>query len=181
MLSFSLSTNFKAICDQAVGSDTIPCIHGIRALSMAWIILGHTCIISFKYSDNMELRKVVEQSFFFQTISNGAFSVDTFFFISGFLVSFIYFRYALSHEAKKLWKNALIDREGFFVGNLSHQLSLLLSFVNAEQMPKENSTSCRKTSMNSHRAAFISSASSHIAMLVSPFHICTSWASSKSQ
>lgn len=92
LLSFSLTTNFRAICDQAVGSDTIPCIHGIRALSMAWIILGHTCIISFKYSDNMELRKVVEQSFFFQTISNGAFSVDTFFFISGFLVSFLYFR-----------------------------------------------------------------------------------------
>ncbi|CRL04481.1 CLUMA_CG017562, isoform A [Clunio marinus] len=92
LLSFSVTSNFKAICDQAVGNDTIPCIHGIRALSMAWIILGHTCIISFKYSDNMELRKVVEQQFLFQTITNGAFSVDTFFFISGFLVSFIYFR-----------------------------------------------------------------------------------------
>lgn len=93
LLSFSLVTNFKAICDSGVGSDTISCIHGIRAFSMVWIILGHTCIIAFKYSDNMELRKVVEQKFFFQTISNGAFSVDTFFFISGFLVSFIYFRY----------------------------------------------------------------------------------------
>lgn len=104
LLSFSLTTNFKAICDQAVGSDTIPCIHGIRALSMAWIILGHTCIISFKYSDNMELRKVVEQQFFFQTITNGAFSVDTFFFISGFLVSFIYFRTNAKGKLEKLSK-----------------------------------------------------------------------------
>lgn len=105
LLSFSLSTNFKAICDRAVGSDTIPCIHGIRALSMAWIILGHTLIISFKYSDNMELRKVVEQQFFFQTITNGAFSVDTFFFISGFLVSFIYFRSNAKGKLENLSKN----------------------------------------------------------------------------
>lgn len=49
----------------------------------------------------MELRKVVEQSFFFQTISNGAFSVDTFFFISGFLVSFLYFRYVLPVASDK--------------------------------------------------------------------------------
>lgn len=104
LLAFSLSTNFKAICDRAVGSDTIPCIHGIRAFSMAWIILGHTCIISFKYSDNMELRKYVEQQFFFQTITNGAFSVDTFFFISGFLVSFIYFRTNAKGKLEKLSK-----------------------------------------------------------------------------
>ena len=42
---------------------------------------GHTCIIVFKYADNMELRKVVEKEFWFQTISNGTYSVDTFFFI----------------------------------------------------------------------------------------------------
>jgi hypothetical protein len=41
LLSFSLKTNFNAICDKNVGSDTISCIHGIRALSMAWIILGN--------------------------------------------------------------------------------------------------------------------------------------------
>lgn len=71
---------------------------------MAWIILGHTCIIAFKYSDNMELRKVVEKEFLFQTISNGAFSVDTFFFISGFLVSFIYFRTNAKGKLEKLSK-----------------------------------------------------------------------------
>lgn len=81
LLSFSVITNSRAICDRNVGSDTIPSIHGLRAISMAWVILGHTCIIVFKYSDNMELRKIVEKQFLFQTITNGAFSVDTFFFI----------------------------------------------------------------------------------------------------
>lgn len=104
LLSFSLKTNFNSICDRNVGSDTISCIHGIRAISMAWIILGHTCIICFKYSDNMELRKVVEQQFFFQSITNAAYSVDTFFFISGFLVSFIYFRTNAKGKLEKLSK-----------------------------------------------------------------------------
>ena len=102
LLSFSVVTNFKAICDRAVGSDTIPSIHGLRVLSMAWIILGHTCVIAFKYSDNMELRKVVEKEFIFQTVTNGAFSVDTFFFISGFLVSFLYFRTNAKGKLEKL-------------------------------------------------------------------------------
>lgn len=40
LLSFSVVNNFKAICDRSVGSDTIPSIHGLRAISMAWVILG---------------------------------------------------------------------------------------------------------------------------------------------
>ena len=105
LLSFSIVTNLKAICDSSVGSDTISSLHGLRAFSMAWVILGHTCIIVFKYSDNMELRKVVEKEFIFQTITNGPFSVDTFFVISGFLVSFIYFRTNAKGKLDRLSKN----------------------------------------------------------------------------
>lgn len=41
LLSFSVITNFNVICDRKVGSDTVPCIHGLRAISMAWVILGN--------------------------------------------------------------------------------------------------------------------------------------------
>ncbi|PNF31216.1 hypothetical protein B7P43_G14861 [Cryptotermes secundus] len=92
VLAFSVRRNVLTICDQCVGSDTIPTIHGLRSISMGWVILGHTCLVAFKYSDNMEYRSVVEKEFLFQTINNGAYSVDTFFFISGLLVSFLYFR-----------------------------------------------------------------------------------------
>lgn len=44
LLSFSIITNFKAICDRTVGSDTIPTIHGLRAISMAWVILGKVLV-----------------------------------------------------------------------------------------------------------------------------------------
>ncbi|XP_016911048.1 nose resistant to fluoxetine protein 6-like isoform X1 [Apis cerana] len=102
LLSFSVRANVKIICDNKVGGDTISTIHGLKAISMAWVILGHTCITAFKYSDNMEYRKVVEKKFLFQTITNGAFSVDTFFFMGGLLVSFLYFRTNAKGDLNKL-------------------------------------------------------------------------------
>jgi peptidoglycan/LPS O-acetylase OafA/YrhL len=71
----------------------------------------------------MELRKVVEQQFLFQTISNGAFSVDTFFFISGFLVSFIYFRTNAKGKLEKLSKGVNEFTAGalHFVGLVSYR------------------------------------------------------------
>lgn len=94
---------------------------------MAWIILGHTCIISFKYSDNMEVRKYVEEKFFFQTITNGAFSVDTFFFISGFLVSFIYFRTNAKGKLEKLSKGVNEFQSGayHFFGLVAYRFARL--------------------------------------------------------
>ncbi|XP_015433658.1 PREDICTED: nose resistant to fluoxetine protein 6-like [Dufourea novaeangliae] len=114
LLSFSVPGNVKIICDGKVGGDTISTIHGLRVISMAWVILGHTCITAFKYSDNMEYRKVVERKFLFQTISNGAFSVDTFFFMGGLLVSFLFFRTNAKGELKTLTQGT----RGFVSGSL---------------------------------------------------------------
>ncbi|KAI5699509.1 hypothetical protein M8J75_003957 [Diaphorina citri] len=104
LLSFSVIRNMKQICDQSVGVDTIPTVHGFRALSMAWVVLGHTCIIAFKYADNMEYRIVVQEEFIFQVVNNATFSVDTFFFISGLLVSFLYFRTIAKIDVHRLTK-----------------------------------------------------------------------------
>lgn len=127
LLSFSAITNFNAICDRNVGADTIPCIHGLRAFSMAWVILGHTCIVVFKYSDNMEMRKEVEQNFFFQAITNGPFSVDTFFFISGFLISYLYFRTNAKGKLNKLSKgaNEFTDGTAHFFGLVAYRFMRL--------------------------------------------------------
>nr|XP_034194410.1 O-acyltransferase like protein-like isoform X2 [Osmia lignaria] len=114
MLSFSVRGNVNIICDDKVGGDTISTIHGLKAISMAWVILGHTCITAFKYSDNMEYRKVVERKFLFQTITNGAFSVDTFFFMGGLLVSFLYFRTNAKGDLNKLTHGT----KGFIAGGL---------------------------------------------------------------
>ncbi|XP_054729042.1 O-acyltransferase like protein-like [Anastrepha obliqua] len=127
LLSFSAITNFNAICDRNVGADTIPCIHGLRAFSMAWVILGHTCIVVFKYSDNMEMRKEVEKNFFFQAITNGPFSVDTFFFIGGFLVSYLYFRTNAKGKLNKLTKGTseLAAGTAHFLGLVAYRFMRL--------------------------------------------------------
>lgn len=101
-MAFSIIQNFKAIFNQHVGSDTVPCIHGLRTISMGWVILGHLSIIAFKYSQNLEFKRNVEKEFLFQTIMNGQYSVDTFFFISGFLISFLYFRTNAKGKLDKL-------------------------------------------------------------------------------
>jgi peptidoglycan/LPS O-acetylase OafA/YrhL len=101
-LSFSVPRNFGAICSHAIGDDTVSCFHGIKTLSMLWIILGHTCMIGLLYSDNKELQKYAEQQFIFQTVINSVYSVDTFFFVSGFLVSFLYLRNNAKGNLKKL-------------------------------------------------------------------------------
>ncbi|XP_032674877.1 O-acyltransferase like protein isoform X2 [Odontomachus brunneus] len=124
LLSFSVRANVRTICDRNVGGDTISTIHGLRAISMAWVILGHTCIVVFKYSDNMEYRRVVEKRFLFQTITNGAFSVDTFFFMGGLLVSFLYFRTNAKGDLKRLTQGT----RGFVAGTLKFIGLLLYRF-----------------------------------------------------
>lgn len=127
LLSFSIPANMKIICDSSVGRDTISTIHGLRALSMGWVILGHTCIVVFKYSDNMEYRKVVEKQFLFQMVTSGAFSVDTFFFMGGLLVSFLYFRTNAKGDLNKLTQGTQGFTAGFlkFVGFLAYRFCRL--------------------------------------------------------
>ncbi|XP_013167311.1 PREDICTED: uncharacterized protein LOC106117508 [Papilio xuthus] len=92
LLSFSMKANVLQIFDQSVGADTVPVVHGLRSLSMVWVIFGHTCIVVFKYADNTALRAILEKSFWFQLIISAVYSVDTFFCLGGMLVSFLYFR-----------------------------------------------------------------------------------------
>lgn len=68
----------------------------------------------------MEYRKVVQKDFFFQTISNGVFSVDTFFFTSGLLVAFLYFR---TNAKGKL--DPLTNGKHGFVAGLLHFFGLI--------------------------------------------------------
>ncbi|KAK7866453.1 hypothetical protein R5R35_008974 [Gryllus longicercus] len=122
ILSFSVRLNLKTICDRGVGSDTIPIIHGLRFLSMIWVVLGHSCIVAFKYSDNMTYREIMENNFIFQIITNAPYSVDTFFFISGLLVSFLYFRTVTKVDINSVTKTTGF-KSGFmqFLGFLGYR------------------------------------------------------------
>ncbi|CAG9863934.1 unnamed protein product [Phyllotreta striolata] len=97
LLCFSAINNGKKILSMDVALESIKCVHGLRFFSIAWIILVHSYLELFAVADNKNVRIVTERGFLYQTISNATFSVDTFFFISGLLVTVSYFR----SESKK--------------------------------------------------------------------------------
>ncbi|XP_078045042.1 O-acyltransferase like protein-like [Augochlora pura] len=102
LLSFSLLLNLSKLCSLDVGDDTLAPIHGLRLISMLWIILVHTCLTVNVVSETRTFRSNAEKDFFYQTISNGTYGVDTFFFMSGCLVSFLYFRTITKKSMQKM-------------------------------------------------------------------------------
>nr|XP_014286082.2 nose resistant to fluoxetine protein 6 [Halyomorpha halys] len=92
-LSFSILTNGRKILDcGAPAKDSLTCVHGLRFLSLAWVIMVHTYLQIFAIAENKNLRTLTEENFMFQTVANATFSVDSFFFISGLLVAYLFFK-----------------------------------------------------------------------------------------
>ncbi|KAK0159954.1 hypothetical protein PV328_007409 [Microctonus aethiopoides] len=106
LLAFSPIVNgSKIISTDPAARDSLTCLHGLRVLSLGWVVMVHTYLQVFSIAENKTLRTVTERNFMFQTISNATFSVDTFFFISGLLVTILFYRSMSTN------KN---DKENFF-------------------------------------------------------------------
>ncbi|CAL1681830.1 unnamed protein product [Lasius platythorax] len=93
LLAFSPTVNGgKIISTEPAAKDSLTCLHGLRVFSLGWVVMVHTYLQVFSIAENKTLRTVTERNFMFQTISNATFSVDTFFFISGLLVTILFYR-----------------------------------------------------------------------------------------
>ncbi|KAL6045273.1 Nose resistant to fluoxetine protein 6 [Balamuthia mandrillaris] len=91
LMSWSALYNTRKLL-QPSPDPSLSCLNGIRVLSMVWVILGHT--ISFPLTipsfDNMQyILNSVQHEWWWQLLIAGPFSVDTFFFVSGFLLGFL--------------------------------------------------------------------------------------------
>ncbi|CAJ0929788.1 unnamed protein product, partial [Mesorhabditis belari] len=110
-MAFSLSTNVKGIMNVkgASKSGQIGPLHCMRFLSMVWIIMGHTNenLISFA-SNVLDIVDDAKAAPFY-VLSNSFFSVDTFFFIGGVLLSYIWFK-----EFKKD-RNSVMSSKGWMM------------------------------------------------------------------
>lgn len=72
---------------------SINCIYGFKVLSIIWIIIGHTYIFSASIADNyLEFKQLIKFQFFSRLVLNCSFAVDTFFTLSGFLLSYLLFK-----------------------------------------------------------------------------------------
>uniref|UniRef100_A0A1B0FGS6 Nose resistant-to-fluoxetine protein N-terminal domain-containing protein n=1 Tax=Glossina morsitans morsitans TaxID=37546 RepID=A0A1B0FGS6_GLOMM len=97
LLCFAFQTNASSILNVDLNKEVqTSCVHGLRVISVLWTILVHTYLQVFSIGENRFRRIIVERSPWYQIVGNATFSVDTFFFISGFLVTLLF----MKHEKK---------------------------------------------------------------------------------
>uniref|UniRef100_A0A7M5UX06 Nose resistant-to-fluoxetine protein N-terminal domain-containing protein n=2 Tax=Clytia hemisphaerica TaxID=252671 RepID=A0A7M5UX06_9CNID len=90
LVCFSILKNTRTLISTSAPKDSIRSINGIRAISMTWVILGHVYFFGILTApDNIVGVFKVNERFTFQAIANAYVSVDSFFFLSGFLVAYI--------------------------------------------------------------------------------------------
>ena len=89
LMLFSIRQNVVKLLDTSRPPAVIKSIDGVRAISMTWVIWGHTYFYSVNQMDNQI--KVLDAFIapFYQHIGNAVLAVDTFFVLSGFLTAFI--------------------------------------------------------------------------------------------
>ncbi|CAD6193947.1 unnamed protein product [Caenorhabditis auriculariae] len=105
ILAYSLYTNGIQILQSKKREGEINSLHGVRFLSMCWIILGHTYyyIGTSLTTDNL-LPTLVNfpQQFYTQIIVQAPLAVDSFFFLSGMLAAFFFFKKLLKGDGRSL-------------------------------------------------------------------------------
>lgn len=73
----------------AQSAENIGCLHGIRVISTMWVVLGHTWLNVFSNVHNMNAAMEDAKAWWFQAVNSSTISVDTFFLMSGLLVSYL--------------------------------------------------------------------------------------------
>ncbi|XP_038070354.1 nose resistant to fluoxetine protein 6-like [Patiria miniata] len=92
LLCFALNRNLAKLMDVKQSDKSIGALNGIRVISMTWVILGHTVIFGFTANithNTPTILSWIQNHFGFQAVANAFFSVDTFFFLSGFLLAYL--------------------------------------------------------------------------------------------
>ncbi|XP_792732.4 nose resistant to fluoxetine protein 6 [Strongylocentrotus purpuratus] len=89
MMSFSVVTNLPKIMSAKKTKSNLAALNGLRVISMFWVILGHSFQFQLGHLDNFSEAYGNVQSFAGLAIVNATYSVDTFFVLSGFLVTYM--------------------------------------------------------------------------------------------
>ncbi|RUS69174.1 hypothetical protein EGW08_023063 [Elysia chlorotica] len=89
ILAFSVYTNASKLLDTGQASSSISCLHGIRFLSITWVILGHFLLFGIPYTGNFYSEyQMLLQRWTFTAVTNSFLAVDTFFLLRTFITDF---------------------------------------------------------------------------------------------
>ncbi|XP_052741526.1 nose resistant to fluoxetine protein 6-like [Bicyclus anynana] len=84
--SFSVYTNTRRFLTFSQPAGSLECVDGIRAVSMLWVIFGHTyCLTMLTFVQNVQAVKQWLTSFTSVWVNSAPITVDTFFLLSGVL------------------------------------------------------------------------------------------------
>lgn len=99
---FSLRSNGNFIMSTKLSKNSIQPIHGIRALGALWIFAGHVYYYAFGPTDNIQLIFAYADSWLLQPLFAAAISVDSFYVMSGFLLSYAFYEKQKKKPSMKL-------------------------------------------------------------------------------
>ena len=92
-LNFGLYQNISSFLDTSTPKDHLGCLDGIRFLSISWVFMGHFLLFSvlpyFPIRNLLWFSKRLTQSYAVDALRNPWVSVDSFFLISGILVTYL--------------------------------------------------------------------------------------------
>ncbi|XP_046562219.1 nose resistant to fluoxetine protein 6-like [Haliotis rubra] len=103
ILAFSVYTNGSKLLSTKQSSDSLRAVHGIRFISMSWVILGHTYFFGLSMFANISALPNLLTRWTFDAIDNATVSVDTFFLLSGLLVAYLALRELKKGEGRINW------------------------------------------------------------------------------
>ncbi|XP_062589908.1 nose resistant to fluoxetine protein 6-like [Saccostrea cucullata] len=105
LLTFSISTNgSKVLNTDALPPTALPALNGMKVLSMGWVILAHSYYFTRAYARNIIPATLNwYQRWTFQIVKNGNYAVDSFFLLSGLLVSYLTLKELQKRDGKLNW------------------------------------------------------------------------------
>jgi len=91
LLSFSLLYNYARLVSSPPPGN-FEALNGVRVIAMAFVVLGHTFYFMWDTMAMLNAQEIilVVREFRFQLVIAGFYAVDTFFFLSGFLVAYFF-------------------------------------------------------------------------------------------
>ena len=92
LLCFSLLRHVQRIFKVPEGTKALGIFHGIRVLGTLWVILAHVFLYRLHIMANKSHMYMMVGEVSSQLLINATFVVDTFFFMSGFLTSYIFLK-----------------------------------------------------------------------------------------
>lgn len=104
LVAFSVYTNGSKLLSTRQQAGSLNCVHGIRFLSMTWVVLGHGFLFSMSVGENVgPYMQEFLKRWSSQAISNALVAVDSFFVLSGLLVSYLTLKELQKKNGKLNW------------------------------------------------------------------------------